>query len=72
MCPNSWIAVKQTFKRISISISKTSIDMWYEMTGFKITNIWLMKSMYIQIHIPNKVKEFTWKMFLHMWEIMRV
>ena len=22
-----------------------------------------MRSMYIQIHIPNKVKEFTWKSF---------
>ena len=35
--------------------------MWYEMAGFKITNIWLMRSMYIQSHIPNKVKEFIWK-----------
>ena len=38
--------------------------MWYETIGFKITNTWLMRSMYIQIHIPNKVKEFTWKRFL--------
>ena len=40
------------------------------MIGFKITNTWLMRSMYIQIHIPNKVKDFTWKRFIDIWEIV--